>query len=326
MSPWIRSVVRVVGAGLFAAAAIAAGAEQPYPSRPIKIVVPYPPGGIGDTTARELAVHLQARLGQPVLVETKPGASQQIGAEAVAKSPPDGYTLFLGSLSSMVLNVYAHPNLPYVPTRDFAPVSMFFRTPLYLVVNPSLPVKDVSEFIAYAKANPDKVSFGSIGSGSSLHLAGEMFNSATGTHMLHVPYKGSVPAVTDLLGGRIQAMFDAGTSSLPLVRAGKLRVLGVTSAARASGTPDIPPIADTVPGYDASFWFAIYAPGGTPKPVVDKLSTEINAILKLPEVRDKFKADGVEMEGSTPEQLAAQMRADLPRWTQVQKTAGVKPE
>src|SRR3954470_16473600 len=206
MRTWIKRATRLLGAGVVALAAGAAAA-QAYPTKPIRLVVPYPPGGIGDTTARELGAHLAQRLGQQVLVDNKPGASQRIGAEAVAKAPPDGYTLFLGSLSSMVLNVYAQKQLPYEPTRDFAPVSMFFTTPLYLVVNPSLPVKTVKEFIEYGKSHPGKLSFGSIGSGSSLHLAGEMFKSATGIKMLHVPYKGSVPAVTDLVGGEIQAMF-----------------------------------------------------------------------------------------------------------------------
>jgi len=325
MKTWMKHAAHLLGAGAVALAAVAAAA-QAYPVKPIRLIVPYTPGGIGDVTARELGTHLAARLGQPVVVENRSGASQRIGAEAVAKSPPDGYTLFLGSMSSMVLNVYAQKVLPYDPVKDFAPVSMFFTTPLYLVVNPNLPVRNVQEFIDYAKANPGKVSYGSIGSGSSLHLAGEMFMAATGIKALHVPYKGSVPAVTDLLGGQIQAMFDAGTSSLPLVRSGKLRVLGVTSATRASGTPDIPAIAETVPGYDASFWFAIYATGGTPKPIIDKLSAEINDILKLPGVRDRFKNDGVEMVGSTPEELAAHMRSDLPRWTQVQKSAGVTPQ
>jgi tripartite-type tricarboxylate transporter receptor subunit TctC len=325
MRSWMNRAFRCLGAAALAFAALAAGA-QPYPNKAIKLIVPYPPGGIGDSTARELGRHLAARLGQPVVVDNRPGASQRIGAEAVAAAPPDGHTLFLGSLSSMVLNVYAQKVLPYDPVKDFAPVSMFFNTPLYLVVNPTLPVNNVQEFIDYAKAHPGQLSYGSIGSGSSLHLAAEMFTAATGIKALHVPYKGSIPAVTDLLGGQIQAMFDAGTSSLPQVRAGKLRVLGVTSATRASGTPDIPAIAETVPGYDASFWFAIYTRGGTPKPIVDKLSSEINDILRLPEVRDRFKKDGVEMVGSTPEQLAAQMRADLPRWTQVQKAAGVTPQ
>ena len=325
MRRFVQSALRLLGI-LVLALGPACTLAQDYPSKPIRLVVPYPPGGIGDTLARELGTQLAARMGQPVLVDNKPGASQMIGAEFVAKSPPDGYTLFLGSLSSLVLNVYAQKALSYDPFKDFAPVSMFFSTPLYLVVTPSLPVRNVHEFVAYAKANPGKLSFGSIGTGSSLHLAGEMFKAMAGVDMLHVPYKGSVPAVTDLIGGQIQALFDAGTSSLPQVRGGRLRVLGVTSARRASGTPDIPPIADAVPGYDASFWFAIVAPAGTPRPIVERLSSEITDILKQPALRDRFKGDGVELAGSTPEELAAQMRADLPRWMAIQKQAGMRPQ
>ncbi len=300
---------------------------QAWPSKPIKLVIPYPPGGIGDTLARELATQLSLRVNQPVVVESKPGASQMIGADYVAKSAPDGYTIFLASLSSLVLNVHAQKTMPYDPVKDFAPVSMFFSTPLYLVVNPQLPVKTVAEFVAYGKANPGKLTFGSIGTGSSLHLTGEMFKAATGVDMLHVPYKGSVPAVTDLLGGQISALFDAGTSSLPQVRAGKLRVLGVSSLKRASGTPDIPTFAESgLPGFDASFWFGIVAPAATPKPIVQRLSTEINEILKQPAVRDRYKLNGVEVAGSTPEEMAAQMKADLPRWTEIQRKAGIKPE
>jgi len=325
MRAFLRQALRWLGA-LALVAGTTGALAQAYPTKPIRLVIPYPPGGIGDTLARELGTQLGQRLGQPVVVESKPGASQMIGADHVAKSAPDGYTLFLGSLSSLVLNVYAQKNMPYDPFKDFAPVSMFFSTPLYLVVNPSLPVKNVQEFVAYAKAHPGKVSFGSIGTGSSLHLSGEMFKSAAGVDMLHVPYKGSVPAVTDLIGGQIQALFDAGTSSLPQVRGGKLRVLGVTSAQRASGTPDIPAIAETVPGYDASFWFAIVAPAGTPRPIVERLSAEINDILKQPALRDRYKGNGVELGGSTPEELMARMKADLPRWTEIQKQAGVKSE
>jgi len=271
MKPFLQCALRFAGALMLAAGAACASAQVAYPNKPVRLVVPYPPGGIGDTLARELGTQLGVRLGQPVIVDNRPGGSQMIGADVVAKSPPDGYTLFLGSLSSLVLNVYSHKSMTYDPCKDFSPVSMFFNTPLYLVVNPSMPVKNVQEFVDYTKAHPGKVSFGSIGTGSSLHLSGEMFKAAAGVDMLHVPYKGSVPAVTDLIGGQIQALFDAGTSSLPQVRGGKLRVLGVTSAKRASGTPDIPAIAETVPGYDASFWFAIFAPAGTPKPIVDRL-------------------------------------------------------
>jgi tripartite-type tricarboxylate transporter receptor subunit TctC len=322
-----KHVVQLSWAVALAACGAVAIAQGAYPNKPIKLVVPYPPGGLGDTMGRELATQLGGRLGQTMIVENKPGASQMIGAEAVAKAPGDGYTLFLGSISSLVLNAYAQKAISYDPVKDFAPVSMFFTSPLYLVVNPALPVRNVQEFIAYGKANPGKITFGSIGTGSSLHLAGEMFKSMAGVEMLHIPYKGSVPAVTDLISGQITAMFDAGTSSLPQVRGGKLRVLAATSAQRPSGTPDIPTIAEAgVPGYDASLWFAIVAPAATPRPIIQRLSTEINEILKQPALRERYKASGVELSGSTPEELAAKIQTDLVRWTELQKKAGVVPQ
>lgn len=322
-----KHVVQLSWAVALAACGAVAIAQGAYPNKPIKLVVPYPPGGLGDTMGRELATQLGGRLGQTMIVENKPGASQMIGAEAVAKAPGDGYTLFLGSISSLVLNAYAQKAISYDPVKDFAPVSMFFTSPMYLVVNPALPVRNVQEFIAYGKANPGKITFGSIGTGSSLHLAGEMFKSMAGVEMLHIPYKGSVPAVTDLISGQITAMFDAGTSSLPQVRGGKLRVLAATSAQRPSGTPDIPTIAEAgVPGYDASLWFAIVAPAATPRPIIQRLSTEINEILKQPALRERYKASGVELSGSTPEELAAKIQTDLVRWTELQKKAGVVPQ
>lgn len=306
----------------------AALSQPAYPSRPIKLVVPYPPGGVGDTFARDVGTQLGQRLGQPVIVDNKPGASQMIGAEAVARSAPDGYTLFLGSLSSLVLNVGTQKTLSYDPIKDFTPVSLLFTTPLYLVVSPSLPVTSVAELLVYGRsraANP--LTYGSIGSGSSLHLTGEMFRERTGLNLLHVPYKGSVPALTDLVSGQINMMFDAGSSALPLVRGGKLRVLAVTSAKRASGTPDVPTLAESgVPGFDASFWFGLVAPAGTPRPIVQRLSTEINLILNSEALRDRFRANGVEVTGSTPEDMAARMRKDLPVWTQTLHRAGIKPE
>jgi len=303
----------------------AAAAGEWAPTKPVRIIVPIV-GSTNDVLGRLVASKLEGILGQPVIVENKPGASQMIGAEFVAKSPPDGYTLFLGSLSSLVLNIAAQKNLPYDPFKDFAPVSLAFTTPLYLVVNPSLPVKSVADLIAYARGNPGKLSFGSIGAGSSLHLTAEMFKSMTGTDMVHIPYKGSMPALSDLVGGQIQLVFDVGTSALPLVHGGRLRVLGVTSKTRASGTPDIPPIADTVPGFDASFWFGIVAPAGVPQPIVDKLSTELRAILRQPALREKFRSSGVELTGSTPAEMMAQMKADLPIWQEVQRKAGISPE
>ncbi len=323
----LGALLAAVAAGVLLAGAPSSARAQAWPSRPLKIVVPYPPGGIGDMTGRALGQALGERLGQPVIVENRPGASQIIAADAVAKSPPDGYTLFFGSLSSLVLNVAAHKQLPYDPRRDFTPVSLYFNTPLYLVVNPALPVHTVTDLVRYGKANPGKLSFGSIGTGSSLHLTAELFRNATGVEATHVPYKGSVPAVTDLISGQIQFMFDAGTSSLPHVQAGKLRVLAVSSAARAEGTPDIPTVAEAgVPGFEASFWFGIVAPAGTPAPIVQRLAREIGEICRQPAMRERFKPAGVELVGSTPEQMAERIRLDFERWPAIQRAAGVQPE
>lgn len=300
-------------------------AQDTYPSKPIRLVVPYPPGGLGDTLARALGDKLSPRLGQPIIIENKPGASQMIGAEFVAKSAPDGYTLYLGSISSLVLNVKAQSSMNYDPVKDFEPVSLFFTTPLYLVINPALPIQSVQDLIAYGKANPGKLNFGSIGAGSSLHLTGEMFNVMTGMNMVHVPYKGSAPAVTDLIGGQIQVMFDGGTSALPHVKSGKLRALAVTSASRAAGTPDIPTIAESgVAGFDASIWFGIVAPAKTPKNIVQKLSLEINAALNDKALQAKFAPNGVEFAPSTPSEFAKRIQEDLKIWGAIQDKVGVK--
>ena len=325
MHPTIRRTLLAAVLGL-AAIGPAAAQGAAFPTKPLRFVVPYPPGGIGDTMARELAQALAPRLGQPVIVDNRPGASLRLGAEAVAKAPPDGHTIFLGSLSAMVLNTYALKQLSYDPVKDFAPVSMFFSTPLFLVAHPSVPARDVAGLVQHARANPGKLNYGSLGSGSSLHLSAEMFKAATGTFMVHIPYKGSAPALTDLIAGEIHLMFDAGSSSLPHVRAGRLRVLGVTSARRVPGIPDVPAIAETVPGFEAAFWFALFVPAGSPSAAVERLSAEVNEVLRTPALRDRYKADGVEVFGSTPAELAARMKADGPKWVAIQKRAGVQPE
>ncbi len=322
-----RFVVAMLSGLLLSLCSPSVMAQQAYPVRPIRLVVPYPPGGIGDTFARALGQQLSEKLGQAVIVDNKPGASQIIGAEIVAKARPDGYTLFLGSLSSLVLNVGSRKHLPYDPVKDFAPVSLLFTTPLYLVVNPSLPVHSVADLVAYGKAHPGQLNFGSIGRGSSVHLTGEMFKADTGLDLVHVPYSGSVPADTALLGGQIQLMFDGGSTALPLVRAGKLRVLGVTSAHRASGTPDVPTIAESgVPGFDVSVWFGLVAPAGTPQGVIQRLSKEVNGIVSNEKFRARFRPMGLEVGGSTPQEMAAVIKTDLPKWGQIQHQAGIKPE
>ncbi|MSQ72804.1 MAG: tripartite tricarboxylate transporter substrate binding protein [Betaproteobacteria bacterium] len=325
-----RAAARAGMALVIAAGALclcSAVVAQSFPNKPLKLIVPYPPGGVGDTFGRLYAQQLGERLGQPVLVDNKPGASQAIGAEATIKSPADGYTLFLGSTSSLILQVGARKNLPYDPVRDFAPVSLVFNLPLYLVVNTELPVANVRELIAYGKANPGKLTFASIGAGSTVHLAGEMFKKMAGIEMVHVPYKGSAPALTDIIAGRVSLMFDGGTSALPFVKAGKLRVLGTTDSRRSEQLPEIPTIAESgLPGYEAVSWFGIAAPAGTPKPVLERLAADTAAIVAKPDFKAKFAGAGMEMISTTPEAMAEIIRSGIPRWTRVMRDAGIQAE
>ena len=301
---------------------------QSYPSRPVRIVVPYPPGGIGDTVTRALAQGLTDQIGQPVVIENKPGASQMIGAELVAKAPADGHTLFLGSVTSLAINVNSQKKMPYDPARDFAPVSMAFFSPLYLVVNPSVPANSVRELIALAKAQPGKLTFASIGQGGSIHLAGELFRSMAGLDMTHVPYKGSAPALTDVIGGQVNLMFDAGVSALPQVRAGKLRALAVTSAKRSSSAPDLPTVAEAgnLPGYEATIWFGLVAPAGTPREIVMRLSLEVGKLTRQAVLRERFAPQGVELSASLPDEFAEFIKAEIPKWGKVLRDANVAPE
>jgi tripartite-type tricarboxylate transporter receptor subunit TctC len=303
-----------------------AGQAQPYPSKPIKFVIPYPPGGLADTFARTLGQHLSERLGQPVIPENKPGGSLIIGTEAVAKSPPDGYTILLGSVSSLALNVGAFKKLPYDPVKDFSPVAMAFHTPLFLMVSPDLPVKSLQELISYAKSNPGKLSFASLGHGSSLHLAAEAFKNMAGIDILHVPYKGTTTALPDLMSGRVSMIFDGG-AFLPQVQAGKVRLLAVTSGKRLDSMPEVPSMGEALPGYDMVFWFGVVAPAGTPKPIVDRLSREIVEIEKLPGFKERISGyANVQLATSTPEQLAEQIKRDIVAWQKLLKDAGVEPQ
>ena len=301
---------------------------QTYPAKPVRIIVPYPPGGIGDTVTRALAQGMGEQLGQPFLIENKPGASQMIGAEMVAKSPADGYTLFLGSVTSLAINVNSQKKMNYDPARDFAPVSMAFFSPLYLVVNPAVPAANVRELIALARAQPGKLTFASIGQGGSIHLAGELFRSMAGIDMTHVPYKGSAPALTDVIGGQVSLMFDAGVSALPQVRAGKLRALAVTSAKRSSSAPDLPTVAEAanLPGYEATIWFGLVAPAGTPREIVTRLSQEFARVSRQTALRERFAPQGVELAATTPEEFADIIKAEIPKWGKVLRDANVTPE
>ena len=323
-----RCLLALCALVMWAAAAPALAQTQTYPAKPVRIIVPYPPGGIGDTVTRAIAQGLASELGQPFVIENKPGASQMIGAEMVAKAAPDGYTLFLGSVTSLAINVNSQKKMSYDPAKDFAPVSMAFFSPLYLVVNPAVPVTTVRELIALAKAQPGKLTFASIGQGGSIHLAGELFRSMAGLDMTHVPYKGSAPALTEVIGGQVSLMFDAGVSALPQVRAGKLRALAVTSAVRSSSAPELPTVAEAggLPGYEATIWFGLAAPAGTAREIVTRLSQEVAKISRVPALRERFAPQGVELSASAPEAFAEFIKSEIPKWGKVLRDANVAPE
>jgi len=303
-------------------------AESPgFPSRPIRLIVPLSPGGMVDTFGRTVAQYFSERLGQPVVVENRPGASQAIAAEALAKSAPDGYTLMLGTQSGIISTTVLRKKLPYDPLRDFATVSMLFESPLYLVVHPSVPARSVAELIHLAKAQPGKLGFATIGNGTAQHIAAAVFMKMTGVDLLHVPYKGSSAAIADLLSGRVQLMFEGGVSSLPHVRSGKLRGLATTAARRTEAMPGMPTIDEAgVPGYQLTTWFGLMTNAGVPRAIVDRLNRETVDLLKLPSTHEKFKAAGIEIMSSTPEAFAERIRSELPKWAKIMRDIGIRPE
>lgn len=286
-----------------------------WPSKPIRWVVPFPPGGGVDATARALGEKASKVLGQPFIIDNRPGAGGNIGASLVAKSPADGYTLMITSIG-MVANKSLYPHLTYDPAKDFAPVSLLVVVPNVLVTNATQPnVNSVADVIASAKAQPGKLTYASAGSGSSIHLAGAMFMSQARIEMLHIAYKGSAPAVTDLIGGQVNYMFDSITSAKPHIDSGKLRALGVTTAKRSSVLPDVPPIAEAgLPGYEVSPWFAVFVPIGTPKSIINKLNAVLTDAMKDPQVGKTLQTIGAERVGSTPEELEAHLKIERSRW------------
>ena len=314
-------------ASIALAFALAGGAAlaQPYPSQPIKLIVPFTPGGTTDILARTVGQKLGEALKQPVIVENKPGAGGNIGADAVAKAKPDGYTLVMGTIGTQAINASLYAKMPYDAARDFAPITLVAIVPNMLVVHPSVAAKSVAELVQLAKSKPGELNFASSSTGGSPHLSGEMFKQMTGANIVHVPYKGSAPAVTDLLGGQVSMMFDNMPSVLPHVKAGKLRALGVTSARRSPAAPDIPTIAESgVPGYEVDSWFGILAPAGTPKEIVAKLNAEIVKILQRPEVRERLAEQGAVPVGDTPDQFAEHIRRETAKWARVVKASGAK--
>ncbi|MBI3936247.1 MAG: tripartite tricarboxylate transporter substrate binding protein [Betaproteobacteria bacterium] len=314
----------LISAAALGAIVVAAGWAQTYPVKPVRIISPYPPGGGNDTLARTISQRLGEQLGQQVIVDNRPGANTIIGTELAAKSPPDGYTIILVP-SSHAINQSLYRRLPYDAIRDFSPITLAGSGPLILVVHPSLPAASVRELIALARAKPGELTFASAGNGSSGHLAGVLFGLTVGVKLVHVPYKGTAPAVTDLLGGQVTMTFGTTLGVLPHVRSGKLRALGVASLRRSPAAPGIPTIAESgVPGYSASLWYGFLAPANTPKDIVQRLSAEISRVLKLPEIRERLSNLGIDPHGSAPEEFARLIAADLEKWAKVVKESGAR--
>jgi len=298
-----------------------------YPDKPVRLIVTFPPGGGTDMVAREVGQKLTESWGQQVVVDNRGGAGGIIGTEIAARAAPDGYTLLLGASSGLVINPLLRANLPYDPVRDFLPVSLLAVNPTLLVVNSSVPVSSVKELIAFAKARPGRLNYASVGQGSPIHLAMELFKSMTGVDFVHVPYKGSSPAVIDLLAGQVQLMFNSMPPVLPHVKTGKLKGLAVGSAQRSRAVPDIPTVAEAgVPGFEATTWFGLFAPAGTPKNIVNKLNTGIRKVLGDPEMAHRLIIQGAEPRSSTPEELAEFMRVESERAKKVITSAAIKIE
>lgn len=323
MRSTVRSLLFAAVAALSFAAPLGAQA-QGFPNKPVRIVVTFPPGGAPDILARLFAD--KAQLGQPIVVDNKPGAGGNIGAADVAKAPPDGHAFVMGTVGTHAINGALYTKMPYDMVKDFTPVAHVASAPNLLVVTNSLPVKTVPELIAYMKANPDKLSFGSPGVGTSVHISGELFKSMTGTKMQHVPYKGRQFAIPDLVGGQIQVMFDNMPSALPMAKEGRIRALAQTTAKRSAAAPDVPTVAEAVPGFEATTWFAVFAPTGTPADVVTKVNAEIKRVFALPDVLDKLKTLGLEPWISSPDELARFQAAEITKWAKVVRESGARAD
>jgi len=301
-----------------------AASAQSFPQRPVRIVIGFPPGGGIDTVARLLGPKMSESFGQPVVVDNRPGGGGVLGTELVAKSTPDGHTVFFGTMGNLAVNPVFLPNLPFSMERDLVPVTQVVSTSFLVYVNPAVPAKTVNELIAHAKANPGKLNFCSSGNGGAPHLAGELFNSMAGVSIVHIPYKGSAPCVSDLLGGQVQMTFEAVTIGLAHVQAGKLRALATTAATRLSMV-DLPPVAETLPGYEVDNWYGMVAPAGTPRAAVQRLRDEIVKAMAVPEIRDKLLAVGQVPVGSTPEAFGAFMKSEGAKWLKLIREANIKP-
>nr|WP_145551044.1 tripartite tricarboxylate transporter substrate binding protein [Variovorax boronicumulans] len=324
----------LLGAAALAACAQALPvlAQSGWPNKPIRMVVPFAPGGTTDILARAVAVELTKSLGQPVVVDNKAGAGGNIGADIVAKAAPDGYTILMGTVGTHAINKWLYDKMPYDPVKDFAPISLVAGVPNVMVVNAdkarALKIHNVQDFIAYAKANPGKLNMASSGNGTSIHMAGELFKTMTGAYMVHFPYKGSGPALMDMVGGNMDVMFDNLPSALQQIKAGKLTALAVTSAQRSAALPDVPTVEQAggpaLKGFEASSWFGLLAPAGTPPEIVNRIQQDVAKAIKTPEVSERLLAQGAIPSGNTPQQFAALIAAELKKWQPVVKASGAK--
>ena len=324
MSRPVRTIAVVLATAAAACAAAVCNA-QTYPVKPVRIIVPFPPGGGADLTARAISPRLTAALGQSVIVDNRPGADGQIGATQVAKGPADGYTLLVGTTGPMVISPALESKMPYDTLRDFAPITQLITQPIALVIHPSLPVSTVSQFVTFAKARPGQLNYGSAGSGNGTHLAAEIFASLTGVKMLHVPYKGTAPAVTDLISGQVQVIFSSVSVLLHHVQSRRLKALAVGSETRMPLLPDVPTMSEAgVKGFDASSWYGLFAPAGTSAEVLRRLNAETVSALKTPEIEKLLASQGALPVGNSVEQFSAHIRAELVKWKRAVEAAGVK--
>ena len=320
-----REFLRLAGATVALPALSRVARAQTYPTRPVRLIIGYPPGGSADITARLTGQWLSERLGQPFVIESRPGAGTNIATEAAARATPDGYTLFLVAPANAI-NATLYEKLNYNFIRDIAPIAGIIRFPNVMEVNPSVPAKTVPEFIAYAKANPGKLNFASSGNGSTIHMSGELFKMLTGINMVHVPYRGGAPALTDLMGGQVHVMFDNVPTSIEHIRTGRLRGLAVTSETRLDALPDLPTVADFVPGYESSAWYGLGAPKNTPAEIIDRLNKEVNAILADPKSKARFVELGASLLPGSPADFGKLVADETEKWGKVVKFAGVKAD
>jgi tripartite-type tricarboxylate transporter receptor subunit TctC len=299
---------------------------QPYPNQPIRLIVPFAAGGPSDVLARAFSQKLGEDLGQPVIIDNKPGAGTNLAAEFVARSKPDGYTIFLMMVGTQAINETLYKKLSYNTVKDFAPITLVASSSLMLVANPSVPVKNVNDLIAFAKANPGKVNFGSSGTGTPLHLGGELFNVQAGTDITHIGYKGAAPALTDVLGGQIQTAMIGTPAALPHIKSGKLTPIGVTSLKRSPNAPEVPAIAETLPNFEVELVYALVAPAGTPNPIIKRLNAQMGTILNNPEIKTQLASRGFDVQTSSPEQLGAYIKAEVAKWGPIVKKSGATAE